>query len=109
STAASATVIPAITAPVIDIKPEPVAVAAPVAKPVSVAVEANAVTQGAGLLARARKASAPMATPAQVPVAPTAAAPVNTTPLVRSEVTSSGRHAGSTAAVCVATSPAGRP
>ncbi|WDF91655.1 ribonuclease E [Aeromonas hydrophila] len=61
-----------------------------------------------GLLAGARKASAPMATPAAAPALPVRE-PVDHAPLVRSEVASSGRHGGSTAAVNVATSPAGRP
>ncbi|WP_338886711.1 ribonuclease E [Aeromonas rivipollensis] len=91
-------VIPAAepVAPVVA-QPEPVAV--PATKPVA---------KGAGVLARARKASAPMATPAAVP-APAPREPVEQAPLVRNEVASSGRHAGSTAAVNVATSPAGRP
>ncbi|MBX9567207.1 ribonuclease E [Aeromonas hydrophila] len=75
------------------------AVAAPVAKQVK---------RGGGLLAGARKASAPMATPAAAPALPVRE-PVDHAPLVRSEVASSGRHGGSTAAVNVATSPAGRP
>ncbi|WP_447757466.1 ribonuclease E [Aeromonas veronii] len=66
------------------------------------------VAHGAGLLARARKASAPMATPAEAPALP-AREPVNYPPLVRNEVSTSGRHGGSTAAVNVATCPAGRP
>lgn len=78
-------------------QPEPVVV--PATKPVA---------KGAGVLARARKASAPMATPAAVP-APAPREPVEQAPLERSEVASSGRHGGSTAAVNVATSPAGRP
>ncbi|WP_368221611.1 ribonuclease E, partial [Aeromonas sp. R3-1] len=65
------------------------------------------VAHGAGLLARARKASAPMATPAEAPALP-AREPVNYPPLVRNEVSTSGRHGGSTAAVNVATCPAGR-
>ncbi|WAG07975.1 ribonuclease E [Aeromonas jandaei] len=66
------------------------------------------VKHGAGLLARARKASAPMATPAEAPALP-AREPVDYPPLVRGEVVSSGRHGGSTAAVNVASCPAGRP
>ncbi|WP_324040521.1 ribonuclease E [Aeromonas caviae] len=66
------------------------------------------VSKGAGVLARARKAYAPMATPAAAP-APTPREPVEYAPLVRSEVVTSGRHGGSTAASNVATSPAGRP
>ncbi|HDO1384050.1 TPA: ribonuclease E [Aeromonas veronii] len=66
------------------------------------------VAHGAGLLARARKASAPMATPAEAPALPVRE-PVNYPPLVRNEVSTSGRHGGSTAAVNVATCPAGRP
>ncbi|WP_421224885.1 ribonuclease E [Aeromonas enteropelogenes] len=66
------------------------------------------VMHGAGLLARARKASAPMATPAEAPALP-AREPVDYPPLVRSEVSSSGRHGGSTAAVNAASCPAGRP
>ncbi|MFQ1833311.1 ribonuclease E [Aeromonas veronii] len=66
------------------------------------------VAHGAGLLARARKASAPMATPAEAPALP-AREQVNYPPLVRNEVSTSGRHGGSTAAVNVATCPAGRP
>ncbi|MVG14254.1 ribonuclease E [Aeromonas jandaei] len=88
---------------------------APVAEePVNVVAEETpvAVTKqvkhGAGLLARARKASAPMATPAEVPALP-AREPVDYPPLVRGEVVSSGRHGGSTAAVNVASCPAGRP
>ncbi|HAT2713689.1 TPA: ribonuclease E [Aeromonas hydrophila] len=77
----------------------PVAAAAPVTKQVK---------RGGGLLAGARKASAPMATPAAAPALPVRE-PVAHAPLVRSEVASSGRHGGSTAAVNVATSPAGRP
>lgn len=76
---------------------------APVAEPV-----AKQVKRGGGLLAGARKASAPMATPAAAPALPVRE-PVDHAPLVRSEVASSGRHGGSTAAVNVATSPAGRP
>ncbi|CAJ1838906.1 Ribonuclease E [Aeromonas jandaei] len=66
------------------------------------------VKHSAGLLARARKASAPMATPAEVPALP-AREPMDYPPLVRGEVVSSGRHGGSTAAVNVASCPAGRP
>ncbi|MGL5814697.1 MAG: ribonuclease E [Aeromonas sp.] len=75
--------------------------------PVATAPVAKPVNKG-GVLARARKASAPMATPAAVPAQP-AREPVVHAPLERSEVTTSGRHAGSTAASNVATSPAGRP
>lgn len=82
-----------------DEAPVAAAVAAPVAKQVK---------RGGGLLAGARKASAPMATPAAAPALPVRE-PVDHAPLVRSEVASSGRHGGSTAAVNVATSPAGRP
>ncbi|MGL4251312.1 MAG: ribonuclease E [Aeromonas sp.] len=71
-------------------------------------VVAKQVAHGAGLVARARKASAPMATPAEAPALP-AREPVNYPPLVRNEVSTSGRHGGSTAAVNVATCPAGRP
>ncbi|MBL0610085.1 ribonuclease E [Aeromonas jandaei] len=88
---------------------------APVAEePVNVVAEETpvAVTKqvkhGAGLLARARKASAPMATPAEAPALP-AREPVDYPPLVRGDVVSSGRHGGSTAAVNVASCPAGRP
>ncbi|MEL1218698.1 ribonuclease E [Aeromonas hydrophila] len=84
---------------------------APVAEPVIAAVAApvaKQVKRGGGLLAGARKASAPMATPAAAPALPVRE-PVDHAPLVRSEVASSGRHGGSTAAVNVATSPAGRP
>ncbi|MFQ2147606.1 ribonuclease E [Aeromonas jandaei] len=89
------------TAPVAE---EPVKV---VAEETPVAVTKQ-VKHGAGLLARARKASAPMATPAEVPALP-AREPVDYPPLVRGEVVSSGRHGGSTAAVNVASCPAGRP
>ncbi|SIR66480.1 ribonuclease E [Aeromonas veronii] len=105
---------PALNTPVVE------AVPAAVEMPVAV-VEASAavaveetpvvtkqVAHGAGLLARARKASAPMATPAEAPALP-AREPVNYPPLVRNEVSTSGRHGGSTAAVNVATCPAGRP
>ncbi len=85
--------------PVAPVVAQPEPVVAPVTKPVA---------KGAGVLARARKASAPMATPAAVP-APAPREPVEQAPLERSEVASSGRHGGSTAAVNVATSPAGRP
>ncbi|MFQ2702301.1 ribonuclease E [Aeromonas caviae] len=96
---------------------EPVAPVAPVSAEVapqeSAAAEAavpvaQVVNKGAGVLARARKAYAPMATPAAAP-APTPREPVEYAPLVRSEVVTSGRHGGSTAASNVATSPAGRP
>ena len=92
----------------VDVAAEPVAtpVVAEVA-PVATAPVAKPVNKG-GVLARARKASAPMATPAAVPAQP-AREPVVHAPLERSEVTTSGRHAGSTAASNVATSPAGRP
>ncbi len=83
---------------------EPVKVVAEEA-PVAVTKQ---VKHGAGLLARARKASAPMATPAEAPTLP-AREPVDYPPLVRGEVVSSGRHGGSTAAVNVASCPAGRP
>ncbi|MFM5520720.1 ribonuclease E [Aeromonas jandaei] len=89
------------TAPVAE---EPVKV---VAEETTVAVTKQ-VKHGAGLLARARKASAPMATPAEAPALP-AREPVDYPPLVRGEVVSSGRHGGSTAAVNVASCPAGRP
>ena len=105
---------PAVSTPVVEAVPAavemPVAAPAPVA---AVAVEetpvvTKQVAHGAGLLARARKASAPMATPAEAPALP-AREPVNYPPLVRNEVSTSGRHGGSTAAVNVATCPAGRP
>ena len=85
-----------------------VAQAEPVAPAAVAAPVVNQAKKGAGLLAGARKASAPMATPAAAPALP-AQAPVEQAPLVRNDVTSSGRHGGSTAAVNVATSPAGRP
>ncbi|MFQ2112051.1 ribonuclease E [Aeromonas veronii] len=110
---------PAVSTPVVEAVPA--AVEMPVAvveAPAPVAVAAVAVEEtpvvtkqvahGAGLLARARKASAPMATPAEAPALP-AREPVNYPPLVRNEVSTSGRHGGSTAAVNVATCPAGRP
>lgn len=84
----------------------PAAVAAVVVEEAPVVTKQ--VVHGAGLLARARKASAPMATPAEAP-ALLAREPVNHPPPVRNEVSTSGRHGGSTAAVNVATSPAGRP
>ncbi|MBS4693969.1 ribonuclease E [Aeromonas allosaccharophila] len=109
------------TAPVVEAAPvaavvETPAPAAVIETPATVAavvveeapVVAKQVVHGAGLLARARKASAPMATPAEAPALP-AREPVNHPPLVRNEVSTSGRHGGSTAAVNVATSPAGRP
>ncbi|MGL6485943.1 ribonuclease E [Aeromonas hydrophila] len=105
-------VVVAETAPLVVEQPAPVAepvvadealVAAAVAAPV-----AKQVKRGGGLLAGARKASAPMATPAAAPALPVRE-PVDHAPLVRIEVASSGRHGGSTAAVNVATSPAGRP
>ncbi|MFM4808261.1 ribonuclease E [Aeromonas hydrophila] len=90
----------AVAEPVIaDEAPVAAAVAAPVTKQVK---------RGGGLLAGARKASAPMATPAAAPALPVRES-VAHAPLVRSEVASSGRHGGSTAAVNVASSPAGRP
>ncbi|MGY3913899.1 ribonuclease E [Aeromonas australiensis] len=112
--------VPAVTAPVAEAAP----VSTPVELPAAAVVEtpavvaavvveetpvvAKQVAHGAGLLARARKASAPMATPAEAPALP-AREPVNYPPLVRNEVNTSGRHGGSTAAVNVATCPAGRP
>ncbi|WP_017411741.1 ribonuclease E [Aeromonas salmonicida] len=100
---------PVVTADVAVVEPvaEPAA-EQPVAKVAVAAPVAKQVNKGAGLLASARKASAPMATPAAAPAQPERE-PVEQAPLVRSEVASSGRHAGSTAAVNVATSPAGRP
>ncbi|MCF3097259.1 ribonuclease E [Aeromonas australiensis] len=112
--------VPAVTAPVVEAAPASTPVELPVAAVVetpavvaAVVVEetpvvAKQVAHGAGLLARARKASAPMATPAEAPALP-AREPVNYPPLVRNEVNTSGRHGGSTAAVNVATCPAGRP
>ncbi|MFB0593778.1 ribonuclease E [Aeromonas hydrophila] len=109
---AAPAVVVAEVAPLVVEQPAPVAepviadeapVAAAVAAPV-----AKQVKRGGGLLAGARKASAPMATPAAAPALPVRE-PVAHAPLVRSEVASSGRHGGSTAAVNVATSPAGRP
>ncbi|MGL5842072.1 MAG: ribonuclease E [Aeromonas hydrophila] len=109
---AAPVVVVAEVAPLVVEQPAPVAepviadeapVAAAVAAPV-----AKQVKRGGGLLAGARKASAPMATPAAAPALPVRE-PVAHAPLVRSEVASSGRHGGSTAAVNVATSPAGRP
>ncbi|WP_421172886.1 ribonuclease E [Aeromonas sp. 601115] len=114
-------VTPAVTAPVVEAAPvaavvEPQTPAAVIETPATVAavvveetpVVTKQVAHGAGLLARARKASAPMATPAEAPAQP-AREPVNYPPLVRNEVSTSGRHGGSTAAVNVATCPAGRP
>ncbi|WP_421233313.1 ribonuclease E [Aeromonas jandaei] len=102
-------------APVAAVEVTETVTTAPVAEePVNVVAEETpvAVTKqvkhGAGLLARARKASAPMATPAEAPALP-AREPVDYPPLVRGEVVSSGRHGGSTAAVNVASCPAGRP
>ncbi|HDT5862734.1 TPA: ribonuclease E [Aeromonas hydrophila subsp. hydrophila] len=109
---AAPAVVVAEVAPLVVEQPAPVAepviadeapVAAAVAAPVT-----KQVKRGGGLLAGARKASAPMATPAAAPALPVRE-PVDHAPLVRSEVASSGRHGGSTAAVNVATSPAGRP
>ncbi|MGS3186124.1 hypothetical protein ACB288_20740 [Aeromonas taiwanensis] len=106
---------PAVTAePVAPVAPvvAEVAAKASAAEPEAVVEAAEPVTQvvskGAGVLARARKASAPMATPAAAP-APTPREPVEYAPLVRSAVATSGRHGGSTSASNVATSPAGRP
>ncbi|WP_144713202.1 ribonuclease E [Aeromonas veronii] len=105
---------PAVSTPVVEAVPaaveKPVAAPAPVAAVVveETPVVTKQVAHGAGLLARARKASAPMATPAEAPALP-AREPVNYPPLVRNEVSTSGRHGGSTAAVNVATCPAGRP
>ncbi|MFM5471629.1 ribonuclease E [Aeromonas veronii] len=108
---------PAVSTPVVEAAPAavemPVAVVDAPAPVAAVAVEetpivTKQVAHGAGLLARARKASAPMATPAEAPALP-AREPVNYPPLVRNEVSTSGRHGGSTAAVNVATCPAGRP
>ncbi|MFB2887335.1 ribonuclease E [Aeromonas veronii] len=95
---------PAVNTPVVEAVPAPVAAVAVEETP----VVTKQVAHGAGLLARARKASAPMATPAEAPALP-AREPVNYPPLVRNEVSTSGRHGGSTAAVNVATCPAGRP
>ncbi|HHQ4539757.1 TPA: ribonuclease E [Aeromonas veronii] len=107
--AVSTTVVEAVQAAV----EMPVAVVEAPAPVAAVVVEetpvvTKQVAHGAGLLARARKASAPMATPAEAPALP-AREPVNYPPLVRNEVSTSGRHGGSTAAVNVATCPAGRP
>lgn len=108
---------PAVNTPVVEAVPAavemPAAVVETPAPVAAVAVEetpvvTKQVAHGAGLLARARKASAPMATPAEAPALP-AREPVNYPPLVRNEVSTSGRHGGSTAAVNVATCPAGRP
>lgn len=108
---------PAVSPPVVEAVPAavemPVAVVEAPAPVAAIAVEetpvvTKQVAHGAGLLARARKASAPMATPAEAPALP-AREPVNYPPLVRNEVSTSGRHGGSTAAVNVATCPAGRP
>ncbi|WP_421243561.1 ribonuclease E [Aeromonas sp. 601019] len=108
---------PAVNTPVVEAVPAAVEMPADVVEapaPVAaVAIEetpvvTKQVAHGAGLLARARKASAPMATPAEAPALPTRE-PVNYPPLVRNEVSTSGRHGGSTAAVDVATCPAGRP
>ncbi|MEH8244804.1 ribonuclease E [Aeromonas veronii] len=106
---------PAVSTPVVEAAPAavemPVAVVEAPAPAVAVEetpIVTKQVAHGAGLLARARKASAPMATPAEAPALP-AREPVNYPPLVRNEVSTSGRHGGSTAAVNVATCPAGRP
>ncbi|MEH8159910.1 ribonuclease E [Aeromonas veronii] len=108
---------PAVSTPVVEAVQAavemPVAVVEAPAPVAAVAVEetpvvTKQVAHGAGLLARARKASAPMATPAEAPALP-AREPVNYPPLVRNEVSTSGRHGGSTAAVNVAACPAGRP
>ncbi|MGY3900948.1 ribonuclease E [Aeromonas lusitana] len=100
---AAAPAVEAVVAPVVAAEPVAQAQAAPAAAPVT-----KPVNKGAGVLARGRKASAPMATPAAVPAQP-AREVVEQAPLVRNEVSSSGRHGGSTAASNVATSPAGRP
>lgn len=108
---------PAVNTPVVEAVPVavemPAAVVEALTPVAAVAVEetpavTKQVAHGAGLLARARKASAPMATPAEAPALP-AREPVNYPPLVRNEVSTSGRHGGSTAAINVATCPAGRP
>ncbi|HHP5404967.1 TPA: ribonuclease E [Aeromonas veronii] len=108
---------PAVSTPIVEAEPAavemPVAVVEAPAPVAAVVVEetpvvTKQVAHGAGLLARARKASAPMATPAEAPALPVRE-PVNYPPLVRNEVSTSGRHGGSTAAVNVATCPAGRP
>lgn len=113
---------PVVTAPVVEAAPVAAAVEMPAAvvdTPAAVTAVAAVVVDetpvvtthaahSAGLLARARKASAPMATPAEAPALP-AREPVNYPPLVRNEVSTSGRHGGSTAAVNAATCPAGRP
>lgn len=108
---------PAVSTPIVEAEPAavemPVAVVEAPAPVAAVVVEetpvvTKQVAHGAGLLARARKASAPMATPTEAPALP-AREPVNYPPLVRNEVSTSGRHGGSTAAVNVATCPAGRP
>jgi ribonuclease E len=104
---------PQVAEPVAAVAAEPVAAvvvaqAEPVAPAAVAAPVVNQAKKGSGLLAGARKASAPMATPAAAPALPEQA-PVEQAPLVRNDVTSSGRHGGSTAAVNVATSPAGRP
>ncbi|GJC03177.1 ribonuclease E [Aeromonas hydrophila] len=109
---AAPAVVVAEAAPLVVEQPAPVAESviadeAPVAAAVAAPV-AKQVKRGGGLLAGARKASAPMATPAAAPALPVRE-PVDHAPLVRREVASSGRHGGSTAAVNVATSPAGRP
>ncbi|ENO3977214.1 ribonuclease E [Aeromonas veronii] len=109
---ASAVSTPAMEAVAVAVEMPTAVVEAP-APVAAVAVEetpvvTKQVAHGAGLLARARKASAPMATPAEAPTLP-AREPVNYPPLVRNEVSTSGRHGGSTAAVNVATCPAGRP
>ncbi|MGL5323342.1 MAG: ribonuclease E [Aeromonas sp.] len=112
--------VPVVTAPVVEAAPVAAAVEMPAAAVIETPAAVTAVVveetpivtkpvaHGAGLLARARKASAPMATPAEAPALP-AREPVNYPPLVRNEVSTSGRHAGSTAAVNVASCPAGRP
>lgn len=66
------------------------------------------VMRSQGLLARARRATAPMATPAAAPELP-AREPVNYPPLVRDEVSRSGRHGGRSSALNQASSPAALP
>ncbi|MGY3943703.1 ribonuclease E [Aeromonas tecta] len=97
-----------VAAPVVEPVAAVTAQVEPAAKPAVAAPVIKPVNKGAGVLANARKASAPMATPAAVP-AQEKPEQVEQASLVRNEVASSGRHAGSTAAVNVATSPAGRP
>ncbi|MFL9591285.1 ribonuclease E [Aeromonas schubertii] len=107
---ATAEVANAVTVEVLPVEVVATVPAEPAIEPkVQAQVKSRPANQGVtGVLARARRATAPMTKPEPAPALPIREA-VYYPPLERAEVARSGRHGGRSAADHQATSPAGRP